>query len=482
MSRAPTWCLLVILLSLQVALHVRYLNLPPIGFHQWRQTMTLSVARNFHEGDMDFFTPRTDYLADSTGIAGMEFPLVNYVIALGYRAFGFSHAIGRGLVLLFSLAAIAGCFLFARRIFGSRLLGFAASLFLISSPLFAYYSITVLPDVPMLAFLLLGLYGLWRWSESPKTGFLVLGIACSTLAALVKMSALAAVPAGALLLWQGLRRAPGPMRLLALAFTTCGLSAVAAWYTYARYLNRVHENEVYALYPRIPYALSVIRPALTKLLFQWLPELFVNYAGLVFLLTGIVAVARTKREPIRPFVVALTLGAVVYVIAFLPMLDRHDYYMVSTLPLLVVLVTAGFRRARAWALGHRPRVFALAALVVVALVLGPVRGFSRLEERGVPEDLATLEGVLDATLPDRTTPIIVADDRSPSIFLYFMHRKGWSVTDAMTGADLQALKSRGAEYLVSNSRELEARPDVARDLREIGSHGRFRIFRLAPSK
>ena len=43
--------LIIVLLLLQTAVHVKYSDYPPVGYHQWRQTMGLSVARNFYEED-----------------------------------------------------------------------------------------------------------------------------------------------------------------------------------------------------------------------------------------------------------------------------------------------------------------------------------------------------------------------------------------------------------------------------------------------
>src|SRR5262249_6252613 len=39
--------IVLLLLGLQVALHLRWIDLPPSGFHAWRQTQTLSIARNY---------------------------------------------------------------------------------------------------------------------------------------------------------------------------------------------------------------------------------------------------------------------------------------------------------------------------------------------------------------------------------------------------------------------------------------------------
>lgn len=117
--------LLLLLLIIHTALHLKCIDLPPVGFHQWRQTQTLSVARNFYEEGMNIFQPRVDNRGQYSGITGVEFPVVNFLIAAGYEVFG-SHAfVERAVLLLFSMIAIVACFYFIRAMFASQWLAFA---------------------------------------------------------------------------------------------------------------------------------------------------------------------------------------------------------------------------------------------------------------------------------------------------------------------------------------------------------------------
>ena len=52
--------IILFLILLQAAVHIKYSNYPPVGFNAWRQTIGISVARNFYEEDMNLFTPRVD--------------------------------------------------------------------------------------------------------------------------------------------------------------------------------------------------------------------------------------------------------------------------------------------------------------------------------------------------------------------------------------------------------------------------------------
>jgi len=199
-ERIPPRRALLVLLLFHVAIHLRYLNLPPVGFHLWRQCDTLSVARNFYEQGMNFFEPRVDRCGAGSGVTGSEFPLVTYLMALGYRAFGYGYWVQRLVVLLLSLIAVAGCFRFTQALLGSTLLAAASSLILVLSPLFVYYSVVAMPDVPMLGFLFLGLAGLTAWSRGSGTRHALWGIGALGLGTLIKLSAAAAWPAALVLL------------------------------------------------------------------------------------------------------------------------------------------------------------------------------------------------------------------------------------------------------------------------------------------
>ena len=91
-------------------------------------------------------------------------------------------------------------------------------------------------------------------------------------------------------------------------------------------------------------------------------------------------------------------------------------------------------------------------------------------------------GSMDNLLPliDEEMPVVVvaASDPSPNIYLYFMHRKGWSATEAVSDSAFADMAARGARVLISGSRALEARPEIARRLEPIGTHGRFNVFRI----
>lgn len=56
---------------------------PPLeAAHNWRQTLTCSIARNFYEEDTNILYPRIDIDGEKSGIIASEFPVFNYLSSI----------------------------------------------------------------------------------------------------------------------------------------------------------------------------------------------------------------------------------------------------------------------------------------------------------------------------------------------------------------------------------------------------------------
>jgi hypothetical protein len=92
--------------------------------------------------------------------------------------------------------------------------------------------------------------------------------------------------------------------------------------------------------------------------------------------------------------------------------------------------------------------------------------------------LFTIENRLDTIIPNKQNLIIAAGDDSPSIYLYFMHRKGWAVDKMITEEQLLDMRQKGATFLVSSSRSLESPAEIKKHLSFISEYGSFNVFAL----
>lgn len=473
--------LILTLAALHVALHLPWIDLPPAGYHAWRQIQGLSVARNYHEEDMNLFYPRVDSRGAETGITGLEFPVVYWTIALGYQAFGEHDWVHRAVTLAWSLPAIPGAFWLAQALFGTVLAGLIGGTIVVLSPLFIYYSLTALPDAPMLGFLLLGLAGLGRAAETRRPGVIVSGFASLALAGLLKLSAAAAGPAALVLLLRGWPRFDGRTRAVTVAGSLAALAIVAAWYVWARHLSLAYHNNDFLLGIHFPFDPAIMPPVLRKVVLQWLPEVYLSYPEFALLVLGLATLVRRPQPVLAAYAGAYAFGLVLYLLAFMHMFEMHDYYMMPVLGLLMPVATLGglqlvqsAQRSRAWA-------WALAIVAAAVLIIGPIRALSRFQRAHADSDLATLAPALERIITDRRDLVVVADDISPCIDLYWARRKGWSAQEDVAMERWGAMVDQGARWLISDSRALEAREDIRPFLELAGSHGKFNVFRVRPS-
>ena len=268
-------------------IHIPEIPKAPYGLHQWRQVQTLAVARNLHEEAFDPLSPRVDGRGAGTGVAGMEFPFLNALIAAGYGVFGFSHAVGRLTALAFGLLAILGVYLLGSELFGSKMLGACAGLFLSFSPLFIYYSAAVMPDVPMLSMLFFSLFFFAAWERKGRPAALGLAAGFLGIAGLIKITALIAVP---YYLWVMFRRKRKPFRDV-LPFTV-PLGAIGAWYLHARHLSEMSGIHDFKLEPTALRSAGEFLRVTRKILFSGLPEVYMNYGAFIFLVIGVIAIIR----------------------------------------------------------------------------------------------------------------------------------------------------------------------------------------------
>ncbi|MFN5294532.1 MAG: hypothetical protein ACK5BL_03310, partial [Flavobacteriales bacterium] len=87
-------------IAVMFAVRLFHITDPPIEVaHNWRQTTSMMVARNFHQLDANILYPTIDETGENRGVVGMEFPAIPYAIHLVSIPFGYDHWYGRLIVL-----------------------------------------------------------------------------------------------------------------------------------------------------------------------------------------------------------------------------------------------------------------------------------------------------------------------------------------------------------------------------------------------
>jgi 4-amino-4-deoxy-L-arabinose transferase-like glycosyltransferase len=124
------------------------------------------VSRNFLEVDANPMFPRIDIAGEKTGITGMEFPVLNYLIYLLSLAFGYHDWFGRLIVLLISSLGIWTFHNILKKQFNPQI-AFNSSIVLLFSIWFTY-SRKIMPDTMAMSFMFFGIQQGINYFESPR--------------------------------------------------------------------------------------------------------------------------------------------------------------------------------------------------------------------------------------------------------------------------------------------------------------------------
>ena len=453
-----------IILALLFAIRLFHITLPPIEIsHNWRQTTSLMVARNFYQQEANVFYPRIDDCGDKTGIVGMEFPLLSYSIYIVSVFFGYDHWYGR---LVNLIVVTIGLWFFYRLtgLYFEKRIAFFATVALAFSALF-HLARKVMPDPMALSLITIGLYfgvqflmqGKWRY----LAGYFLFALA----GALVK------IPFGiylALLIFPLFRSTIGITRKGAFVFlSSVILMLVYGWY----FIWNTMLSEKYGLWYNSGRTWQEGWTEFFAEPFQTLERFYFNaFHGYLFfglVLSGLI-LAIARRQKVLLWSVLLCIPFfVVYMIRSGYLFYHHGYYVLVMVPLMALL--AGY----AFALMPKRLAIGLLVLCAVESVANQqhdffIRGkeFSKLQLTEIaasvsnPEDRVSLE----------------ADSFNPNEF-YFLNRKGWlSPRAEITPSYLRALARLGCRYAFLHG----DRPDLKQEFDTVFENHEYLVLRLVP--
>lgn len=410
------------------------INNPPLETsHHWRQTSVLMVARNYAEQGIDLLHPRMDTAGDLTGITGMEFPLLNALVAWCMMLFGDVHWPARLIVLMTGSLGVLFFHKLMDRHLGPRVALYAALLLLVS--LWFMYSRKVMPDVFALSLLLAGLerLDLSLTSRNPWPALLAGGL-CLTAGLLSKITAGCLLAAWPILAWPHRRKRMG---WLASAMITAALIAPLWWY-FKWVPHLVETYGFWHFFMGKPMAVGG-----GELLRNW-PRTLDNFyfdalrfSGFAVFLLGLFML---WKRPHTGLLACFTLLAAAFLVVMGKAGDTfwvHAYYVLPFIPIMAGVGAYGLAAlpVTRWAIG-------LLVLVSCEGIASQANDF-RLHPSLVPllqleKDLGDYDGRIAMNTGQVPTP------------MYFAHRRGWTLTNAELQDErtLERLRHKGCKRIV----------------------------------
>lgn len=444
--------LFLIAVVINILLHAPFLNRPPEGVHVWRQCNTLAVARNFYQEDMTLWKPRVDNRFNKSGVTGMNFPLYEWTVALGYKVFGLHHWVPRCVSLLVYLAGSLGIYLIIQLLSKSHAVANMGAFAYLFFPDIFYFGITALPDIMALTCMIWGFYYFIRTIEQYEIKTLAFSYLFLTLAGLIKLYFLLigfpilALFIGVLKLW--------PWKRLVVMTIGGGLILTISlgWYIYANWLIHLSGLRDFELTVRSQPDFWLAIHTIVRNITSDLPELILNFANTGFFLTAIYFFLKEEHRQKRWFwpAVFMASGIVVYHLLELNQMEHHSYYMMPYYPFLAIVVAFGAYQL--WKKG-------LAWVCLLLLMLNPVMATIRIVyprwvngNKAVPEELyqETTRKKLQA-FTQKDELCLILPDQSNCIFLYYLDRKGanYSQVDTLFSKNyrIQKVKNCGIKTI-----------------------------------
>lgn len=388
---------------------------PPLdAAHNWRQTTVTMVARNYLEMDDRFLYPRIDVGGEKTGITGMEFPILNYLIFLIAKIFGYEHWYGRIINLVISTLGVWYFFKIIKTYF-SQNHAFSSSVLLLGSIWFAY-SRKIMPDTFAVSLVFIGIYyGLLYLTKKQNWVYLFVYFVFTTLGILSKL------PMGYLLM---VFAVPLFSKEVSLKSKTIFISVnvisitMVGWYYFiwVPFLTNFYGLKHFFMGKSMLLGALEIWENLPLVLEKYYLD-SIHITGFILFIGGcVVAFKNRRKQPAILYIVLLCSS-----VFFLLMLKSgetfaiHSYYIVPFAP--VMCFVAGYAAS-----GLKPKWM---YVVLIVVVLENVLNWQHdLRIKSQYAKFENLEKDLDK-YAKRTDLIFVNSNEVPTL-LYFAHRKGWS--------------------------------------------------------
>jgi 4-amino-4-deoxy-L-arabinose transferase-like glycosyltransferase len=309
------WLLLFFLLRLF------HITNPPLEVsHNWRQTTVAMVARNFYEVNPDIMYPRLDIGGDKTGITGMEFPVLNYLIYVTSLLFGYEHWYGRLINLIISTIGTWFFYKLIKKYF-TRELAFASAIILLFS-IWIVFSRKIMPDTFSTSLIIMSIYFAGLYFENKRFAHLLLYALFGLLGLLAKL------PAGYLLVVLSLFVFDKKVALKPKAFFLLAsfliLLPVAYWYfIWVPHLNRVFGFTHFFMGSTLKDGASEMLSHLFETCFNFFDSA-IKYIGFVFFLVGLFFVYKNQSK-VLAWLFSLS-GLAFLVIMFKSGFDFYHHY------------------------------------------------------------------------------------------------------------------------------------------------------------
>ena len=514
---------LIFILSFMIMTIIFYdsvLDKGPLNKHVWRQTDCLSMTHHYMIGN-DLFYPEMHTLRSddyTKGLSAGEFPILYYIVGNVWKLTGESYLVYRITYLIIMFFGLFALFKSLQLLFKDVFWSLTLSLFLFTSPVFAFYGVSFLTDVPALCFTLIGLYFILLHNLERSIRYLYIGFFFIALAGLLKISSLIAFMFLIFILVLesfSIKTIKNQLFFFSIKKTWVGVIGtflvIFSWYLYAHYFNQKHGfkytfNDIHPIW--LMNGLEV--KELLKMVKVETSYLFFSRPTLIFMaITFLINIVLVRRATLFASLsnIVIMIGSVLYFLLWMPLMGVHDYYYSSLLILFLGLVLPLFVYLNSHHnLLFRKKIFKGVFLVFFLYnfmycgqmmrlrtvdrsdeysLIGNIELIKKLRWSNWQGEIAYLpfeemRGYIRTIGIEADDKIISLPDHSFNISLYLLNQRGWTnFSKYSSSGEVQALIDKGAKYLFIANEKTLAQPFLMPFTQhQIGTFKGIKIFSL----
>ncbi|MCB0803641.1 MAG: glycosyltransferase family 39 protein [Flavobacteriales bacterium] len=410
-------------------------NAPLEAGHNWRQSLTNMITRNFVQGRANIFYPQIDMAGEKTGIIGSEFPIFNYLTYLFSSLLEYSHWHGRLINLLVTSLGLYFFYKLISQLFKKET-AFASTIVLAVSIWYGFGR-KIMPDTFSVSLVIIGLWYAYLYLKNGKTVQLLAFFILITLGMLSKIPALSLM--GVLALVPFLSTVPNARKLFLLTASGISIGLVFCWYFYwVPHLLSTYHYQLY--FPKsFMDGLLEIKPLIPELLEKFYFSAFHSYLAFACFLVGIYFFWKEKLPYYRYGFAIITLLFVAFIIKTGSVFPLHNYYIIPFVPVMALF--AGI------AIAKLPKPYYGIILSIIAIEAIANQQHAQFISENVNYKL-TLEQLADSSIA-KDELIIINGGPSPQS-IYFANRKGWTIeNEKLVEANyIDSLVELGAKKLI----------------------------------
>lgn len=466
----------------------------PRSMHAWRQADGASYARNYYQNNLPFLMPQVYTQAGTNGYTVSEFPIVYYIAAKMYRAFGFHESILRRLHFAIFIFGCASLLWLGLLLFKNSWLAFIPAVITFSSPYLYYYGLNFMPDVPALSLSFGGIYFIAAYFFDKKLWKMYFAFALFCLACLLKISngilfcaLIAAVVFSPKLRTEKYFRTKHLIHFFLLAFLVIAINGW--WFYFVTTYNNTYGNHLNltSIYPIWELTWQGFDKICVAFYDEW-STVILHPVVWNILFVGIWLFAtrklRIENSMLHKVVLWIFFGSLTYGLLWFQAFWPHDYYLVP--PFISVLGIF------IWLLyfidEHYDQVKRLVIPIAIIIVFDTtVQAQGVMNSRYaknqkytiINEGFYTIETYLRSLGISRFDWVVSVPDGSPNITLYYLNQPGYTESGNWFINNCGRLKEANIKYaVVSDDRFLQNQQFVSQLDGQIGEYKGIKIFKV----